>query len=690
MAKKPTHSGDAAAPEHEVAVRVEPDHLKRLAGMRPILAVAELVWNSLDADATTVRVNVDRNRLDGIAAIRITDDGQGMTQREVDEYFGRLGGSWKRLTPRTPSQRVLHGKDGEGRFRAFALGTRVEWLTRSDGDDVELTVVADASRPTKYLVRRTSGRMPHRGTVVIVTNCHERLPGLSVGPAVDALTERFALYLHRYPRISLSFDDEPVDPGRASIRTDEYPLEITTDDDGGTANAKLTIIEWRKTAERSLCLCDQDGFALLELPVNKRIPGYNFTAYLSSDIVRVLAEAGSLGAEELHPVVARLARAARDKIGEHFRARRAGDAKTRVDRWKTENVYPYPGTAASQVELVERQVFEVCAADVEALLPDFEAADQKTRALTFRLLRQAVERSPADMQRILGEVLDLPAQKQQQFAKLLHRTTLAAIINASSMIADRLEFLSGLENVLFDPDLKGLVKERTQLHRLLAENTWIFGEEFHLTADDEGLTAVLAKHLGILDKDRKKLAPVVTPTGSPLIVDLMLSRRIPLPKEEERQHLVIELKRPTVKIDSDVLTQVKKYAGAVVTDERFRETKATWTFWAVSNEMDRLARSEARQALRPPGLIHQDGELPLTIWAKTWGEILDDCRGRLSFYQKQLEYQATRESGTKYLQEVHAKVLPPLQQSETEPASSDPGVVTDAPATDDGADGDNS
>jgi hypothetical protein len=33
-------------------VQVEGDHLKRLASSRPVQAVAELIWNAVDADAT--------------------------------------------------------------------------------------------------------------------------------------------------------------------------------------------------------------------------------------------------------------------------------------------------------------------------------------------------------------------------------------------------------------------------------------------------------------------------------------------------------------------------------------------------------------------------------------------------------------------------------------------------------------
>ncbi|MFO0714276.1 MAG: hypothetical protein U0353_30830 [Sandaracinus sp.] len=458
----------------------------------------------------------------------------------------------------------------------------------------------------------------------------------------------------------MTVDGHAIDPKAAMVSATDYDFQVEIPS-GGQIKATLTIIEWKRDAERTLSLCDGEGFTLLDLDARVRLPGYTFTAYVRSPVVRALHEKNELTLEELNPAVRALADGAREKIKDHFRERKAAAAKTRVETWKSEKVYPYEGAASSKVEVVERQVFEVCAVNVEMLAPEFQKADAQTKALTFRLLRQAVEKSPEDVQRILTEVLGLPSQKQRQLARLLDRTTLAAIINASSVIADRLEFLHGLESVLFDPETKGLLKERTQLHKLLEQNTWIFGEEFHLTASDEGLTKCLGKHLKLLTgQEPKKLVPVKTSTGQPQILDLFLSRRIPM-LGDERHHLIIELKRPTVAIDQDVLTQVKKYARSVANDERFRSTRVRWTFWAVSNEMDDLAQTEANQVNRPRGVVQQvEGATPYTIWAKTWAQLLDEARARLEFFREKLEYQANHESGRKYLKDVYENLLPNL------------------------------
>ena len=47
-----------------ISVQVQPDHLRRMTAVkRPVLAVTELVWNGLDADATRVRVILEKDKL---------------------------------------------------------------------------------------------------------------------------------------------------------------------------------------------------------------------------------------------------------------------------------------------------------------------------------------------------------------------------------------------------------------------------------------------------------------------------------------------------------------------------------------------------------------------------------------------------------------------------------------------------
>lgn len=49
--------------DHAYPVEVQSDFLEKITKAKPVQALAELVWNGLDADATSVSVSFDYNAL---------------------------------------------------------------------------------------------------------------------------------------------------------------------------------------------------------------------------------------------------------------------------------------------------------------------------------------------------------------------------------------------------------------------------------------------------------------------------------------------------------------------------------------------------------------------------------------------------------------------------------------------------
>lgn len=133
-----------------VGVRLETsrEHVAELARLRdPVGAVEELLWNALDADGGCVVVTLERNDLGGVDRVRIQDDGHGMSAEECEEYFRPIGSSWKKRAKGTPVRnRALHGKNGRGRVRAFALGSVVRWTSVSDARQGRRQLVIEADR----------------------------------------------------------------------------------------------------------------------------------------------------------------------------------------------------------------------------------------------------------------------------------------------------------------------------------------------------------------------------------------------------------------------------------------------------------------------------------------------------------------------------------------------------------------
>lgn len=658
------HPGSAAM--KIITVEVQPDHLQTIARVkRPLGAVAELIWNGLDADATKIDVELRRNQMGGLTGVMVSDNGHGLPYDEAEDAFQKLGGSWKKNSLKTKGKgRMLHGQLGRGRFKAFAIGTSIIWTTRyrDNGGVSEYNISGSSSKIGTFEVGDVAKLKSKKSGTDVDVALSKNFSSLDGDQAWNDIAEEFAPYLLQYPDIRITYDGKEVDPSTLFRNVADYDLGTIEVPDHDRTAAHLSVIEWNRTTDRALFLCDESGVALHKVSVGIQAPGFDFTAYLKSPLIRELDAEGSLVFEEVDPSLNLLIEAARSTLREHFRRRAAETTVELVESWKKENIYPYQGEPKNIVEAVERQVFDVVALNVNSYLPDFERSENRSKKLSLQLIRQALERDPGELQLILDDVLNLPADKRKDLAELLKKTTLVSIINASKVVADRLNFVRGLEVLVFDEESKEVLLETQQLHRILANETWIFGEQFNISVDDESLDEVLEKHLELLGRSKASddNPPILREDGRTGRVDLMLSKRIPLTDQREREHLVIELKRPKQKIDLKVQNQIISYAEAVSRDERFRDTATRWHFWAVSNEMDNSVHSLANQKNRPPGLLLEDAGKQVFVWARTWGEIIHDCKARLEFFQQRLNFQADRASALGYLRGIHQKYIPDL------------------------------
>jgi hypothetical protein len=484
--------------------------------------------------------------------------------------------------------------------------------------------------------------MAATGTQVTIENMRGNFSSLRGVEAVQNVAEETAIYLEQYPVITLRYDGKVIDPKSVQARRAAYELD-PVETDHGEHLVKLLVIEWSTAATRKLYLCDDDGCTLNEMAPGIQAPGHSFTAYLQSPYIRTLEQTNQLALAEMHPGLSGIIELAKKKLKEHFAKREAEKAAETIKRWQQEQVYPYRGEPTSPVEAAERQVFDVVALNIDQQLTDFNDRDTRNRRLTFRLVQQALKESPEELGKILTELLDLPPQKRKEFADLLERTSLSAIINASKVVTDRLDFIQGLNNLVFDPDRVKTLKERTQLHRILASETWVFGEEYNLMVDDQGLTEVLravVKNEG-LEKEVSIDTPVTTHTGHAGIVDLMFGRAKKHWGANSREYLIVELKRPKVKIDNAALEQCLKYAEALVAHPKFAATKTRWAFWAVSTELDAVAKKLTSQPNRPPGVYMDDPEGRYRIWAMDWGTLLREAESRHQFFKSQLDIAVT-------------------------------------------------
>jgi hypothetical protein len=558
---------------------------------------------------------------------------------------------------------MLHGRNGQGRWAAFGLGDIITWTSiAKDGDALARTeIVGRRSRPNEFDIDSASAPSGAKlGTTVEIAPLAEGAAALAEKAGQERLATELALYLAMYP-VTVTVAGSKVDPAAMQERRHDEDLELP----GGLGQAKLTIIEWSKPVERKILLCDEDGFTLGEAPARFHAHGFNFTVYLRWAGFRERVD--MLTVADFDADLTAVIESARVAARTYFHQRTQEHERETIARWKQEGVYPYAEEpeADAEVDRAERALFDIVATTVA---PTIDIADARSKRLSLGLLKEAVEH-PGSLRRIIEDVLELPEEKRAQLVDLLDRTTLTDMITATKQVTNRLDWLRGLEALVFESELRGMVKERTGLQRMLASETWIFGEEYALTVDDQSLTEVLKRHLKFLGREELAPEPVLRTDGSIGIVDLMLSRAIER-REKLREHLVIELKAPSVNVGTKEISQVKSYAHAVAEDPRFASTNTRWQFWVLSTDVTKDGDRERKQRGRPFGLAYEPDDARIQVWIKTWGEVIEDAEHRMKFFQKALNVQATRDQGVEYLRKRHADFIPEtLQQPEPGAAS---------------------
>lgn len=109
-------------------------HLGRESIKDHTTALLELVKNSYDADANVVEIEIYKKTTQDI--IRVADDGDGMTETEIDDHWLRIGFSNKRSEKESSNKhRRKTGEKGIGRLSADRLGEILEIRTKSSTED---------------------------------------------------------------------------------------------------------------------------------------------------------------------------------------------------------------------------------------------------------------------------------------------------------------------------------------------------------------------------------------------------------------------------------------------------------------------------------------------------------------------------------------------------------------------------
>ena len=252
----------------------------------------------------------------------------------------------------------------------------------------------------------------------------------------------------------------------------------------------------------------------------------------------------------------------------------------------------------------------------------------------------------------------MPLEKREELVEILEESSLSSIIDTMTEIKNRLKFISGLEELIYNKNLNKNVLERKHLHKILINETWLFGDEYTYGVDDVSLKNVLKEYLKHLGReDFEEIVDSESNSDLQIIPDVCLWRQFPQGRPGHKTNLIIELKKPKVDAGVEELMQIKLYASRISQDRRFPKEKTKWKFLLITKDIKPDIEPELEQTDRKYG--HVIATELYDVYVLTWGHILSEAKTRYEFIKEKLNLNLLdNEHNLDYLKSKYNEYLP--------------------------------
>lgn len=649
-------------------IEITQEHFERSIKGSPREAIKELIWNACDADAKNIEVSFSYDGMDDyemVSDIFVKDDGHGIAFESIEEYFGKFGRSQKTYSDKSPSGRIYHGKLGQGRYKSLTAGNFVDWLSvfRDKTGTLlscEIKICAGSRMDISYSEAPEKTDADHTGTIVHIHGIPEERAGSITTMAepeemIPDLLATFAPYLLAYTDIAIKYNGVAIDPAQ-QIKKQGAKTLVFEQEGKPPVEARVVAISWKQAQFAKFYICGSSGVVYDEkdyAPLKKTAT----SVYLMGDLFEKMHRENLLAIGAADPAYAFFEDEAKKYVKEFVGEQEADDAAAEIGRIKVEGVYPYQGEPEDEVTKAERDVFDVLAVEVNRAVPQLKSAHRETKKLTYRLMREAINTNPTSIKAILTEVFSLTQQQQDDLAELLTHTRLPEIIDTAKTVSDRLVFLQVLEQMVYS-EIGKPIKERTQFHKVLLKELWVFGEKYTLGTSDQSLKNLLIEHIKCLGRD--ELVPAIPPEAVEdltRIPDICLFRQI-CPSYEHFEHLVIELKRPTLTLTKKEVDQIEDYAMTVAANPLFDKDTTKWKFILLGKEFDSYVENRLRNRTQGEGNLFDDGRISISVLK--WSSVIQENKFKYEFLRKKLNHQLSDDPNfaRDYLRTKHAELFP--------------------------------
>lgn len=360
---------------------------------------------------------------------------------------------------------------------------------------------------------------------------------------------------------------------------------------------------------------------------------YIESKFFDSDLFRNL-DLETLGEEE----VKNIKNTVKETINDFFKSKNKRFEKF-LTNLENDKYYPYRDEkpASKSQEIIFKKAAYLLE-DEHKLI----AKNDKIRNFLYPLLNIAI--SNGNIEYIFKKILKLSDENLEKFHSLLEKTDLEDVVHFASLVSEKLEFLEFIHELTYG-EISKYIKERSQLHKIIENELWVFGENYngtpHLWSDKKIGNIFIdlrEKFFNYLPDDTDKNL-IDTEVGLNDITDLFfLNEKIT--DNGEREIMVVELKSPKCSISDKELTQIDKYAFTIEQNSALPTEKIKYKLILISSKLTKYAQSKVKSSRLKypdiPFLYDKKTEKNIEVYVMEWSELIEQNKRKLGYLSNQL------------------------------------------------------
>lgn len=602
---------------------------------KPEETLIEYIWNSFDADAKTVEINYNNSDLGYIDSVIISDDGQGWDFSDNNtDYF--MASAKKNASVKNLS--LPHGKLGRGRYTFIWHADSL--CAKSKGQ--KLTLLPNA----KYKIEDCDDA-PEKGTTVELTGIREFLGNAlkSEESLRQFLVKEFCWFLEQNTNRKIILNGTKIDykdyiRKEVKLTGKDFSSEVQT----AISDIRIKVVIWKERPSEyakffAINSTSKEEVIAEHTGLNKKKDGFWHSVYLYSnkftnELNNLIDKDESNQVELFDKDEAVLAyKLIKEEIKEKLLELRKPildeNADNLIMNLKAESLYP------SLLEFhVREEDFNDLLRQVYITAPHlFTGKGRDDQKFVVTSIAGLVSSGNSSLvMKVLSHIAELSEEESRTLEDILSRTHLSNIVKTIAEIDNRLQSLQDIHSLLFDNEKETL--EVKHLQRVLDNNLWLFGENYSLFASTEGaMRNTLQRYASeILGVD-----PSTIETKSRKEVDLFLTRTNEV-SEDRQEVLIVEIKRPSVKLGKKEFDQIHEYAMTIAKEKSLNDDKMNWEYYLVGTDYNEYIASQLENASshgeRHRGLVFYDKNLRLKIYVKKWSGIIHAENGHRLRYLK--------------------------------------------------------